>query len=134
MSCNNYRGITVGTTMAKVYATVPNNKLSEWTEKYRCRAQAQAEFRKDHRCLDNIFILRTVGEKYRGKGAKLYCCFVDFSKAFDECPVYQHVGVKYAELLESAHDLKSLFRCASNRVGRLIHECYLVHKKLALQP
>jgi hypothetical protein len=33
MSCNNYRGITVGTTMAKVYATVLNNRLSEWAEK-----------------------------------------------------------------------------------------------------
>jgi hypothetical protein len=33
-----------------------------------------------------------------------------------QCPVYQHVRVKSAELLESAHDLKSLFRCDSNRV------------------
>jgi hypothetical protein len=40
----------------------------------------------------------------------------------------------YAELLDSVHDLKSLFRCNSNSVGRLIHECYLVHKELALQP
>jgi hypothetical protein len=46
-----------------------------------------------------------------------------------QCPVYQHVRVKYAELLESAHDFKSLFSCDTNRVGRLIHECFLVHKE-----
>ena len=86
MCCNNYRGITVGTTLAKVYATILNHRLSEWTEKYRCRAQAQAGFRKDHRCSDNVFILRTLIEKCKSKGAKLYCCFVDFSKAFDTVP------------------------------------------------
>jgi hypothetical protein len=54
-----------------------------------------------------------------------------------QCPVYQHVRVKYAELLESAHDLKSLFRCNSNRVGTSVHEfmsARVVYKELTSQP
>jgi len=48
------------------------------------------------------------------------------------CPAYQHVRVKYAELLNSAPDLSSLFRNSPNSVVRLIHEGYLVHKELTM--
>jgi hypothetical protein len=86
LECCNYRGVTVGVALAKLYAIVLNKRLSDWTEKYHCRAKAQAGFRKDYRCADNLFILRTLLEKSKSQRTKLYCCFVDFSKAFDTIP------------------------------------------------
>ena len=50
----------------------------------------EANFPQDFgiRTTDNIFVLRSLIDKqrqsqYKGKAGKLYCCFVDFRKAFD---------------------------------------------------
>ena len=40
-------------------------------------------FRPGMRTSNNIFVLKTLIDKQFKKGGKLYCCFVDFSKAFD---------------------------------------------------
>jgi hypothetical protein len=83
----NYRGIAVGTVIAKVYASMINQRLSDWAEDEGLRAQGQAGFRKDHRCSDHLLTLRTVIEQQRAKkGGKLYACFVDFTKAYDTIP------------------------------------------------
>jgi hypothetical protein len=71
---------------AKLYAIVLNKRLSDRTVKYHCRAKAQAGFRKDYRCADILFVLRTLLEKSKSQRTKLYCCFVDFFKAFDTIP------------------------------------------------
>jgi hypothetical protein len=63
LDCGNYRGFTVGVALAKLYAAVLNNRLSNWAEKYQYRAKAQAGFRKEYRCADNLFILRTLKGK-----------------------------------------------------------------------
>ena len=86
LDCGNYRGVTVSSTLAKLYTSVLNLRLTEWAEKWGCRAVAQAGFRKDHRCSDNVFILRALIEKANASKGSLYICFVDFSKAFDTIP------------------------------------------------
>jgi hypothetical protein len=67
LDCGNYRGFTVGVALAKLYAAVLNNRLSSWAEKYQYRAKAQAGFiiRKDYRCANNLFILRTLTKSYQ---------------------------------------------------------------------
>jgi hypothetical protein len=40
-------------------------------------------FRSGHPTCDNIFILHRLISLYLGCGKKNFCCFVDFSKAFD---------------------------------------------------
>ena len=40
-------------------------------------------FRQGMRTVNNVMVLKTLIEKQCGKHEKLYCCFVDFSKAFD---------------------------------------------------
>lgn len=84
--CSSYRGITVGTLMAKLYATVINTRLTKWAEENCIRARGQAGFRKGHRTSDQIFILRTLVEQQRLAGTPLYVCFVDFQKAYDTVP------------------------------------------------
>lgn len=80
---NNYRGITVGHVLAKLYAIVINSRLASWLEARGLRAKGQAGFRQGHRTVDNCFIVRAMAERARARGVKLYCCAVDFEKAFD---------------------------------------------------
>ena len=82
----NYRGIAVGTVLAKMYATLLNSRLTKWAEANDLRAAGQAGFRQDHRCSDHLLVLRTVIEQQRIVKASLYTCFVDFKKAYDTVP------------------------------------------------
>lgn len=80
---NNYRGITVGHVLGKLYALVINARLTSWLEMHGLRARGQAGFRPGRSTVDNCFILRALAERARSRGVKLYCCAVDFEKAFD---------------------------------------------------
>ena len=80
---NNYRGITVGHVVGKLYALVVLDRLTAWLETRGKRARGQAGFRKAHQTVDNCFILRALIERARARGVKLYTCAVDFEKAFD---------------------------------------------------
>lgn len=89
--CSNFRGITAGSILGKLYATVLEGRLDQWVEKEGLRADFQAGFRKDYRTMDNVFILKTLIAKAKAlnsipKKKRLYVCFVDFKKAFDTVP------------------------------------------------
>ena len=80
---NNYRGITVGHVLGKLYALVVNARLTTWLEERGLRARGQAGFRRGRSTVDNCFILRALAERARARGVKLFLCAVDFEKAFD---------------------------------------------------
>ncbi len=82
----NYRGITVGSVLAKVFAMILEARLNNWAEERGLWARGQVGFRKDFRTTDNLYILRTLIEQSAHKRKKVYCCFVDFRKAFDTVP------------------------------------------------
>ena len=84
--CNSYRGITVGTLLAKLFAAIINSRVTSYVENGNLRATGQAGFRKGHRTSDQLFILRTLIEQQRMAGTPLYVCFVDFQKAYDTVP------------------------------------------------
>ncbi len=86
MDPGNYRGIAVGTVLAKMYASLLNSRLTRWAEANNLRAAGQAGFREDHRCSDHLLVLRTAIEQQRSVKAPLYTCFVDFRKAYDSVP------------------------------------------------
>jgi hypothetical protein len=79
----NYRGITVGPVLAKVFAMILEAWLSSWAKERGLRAKGQAGFRKDFHTMDNLYILRTLIEQSTHKCKKMYCCFMDFRKTFD---------------------------------------------------
>jgi hypothetical protein len=79
----NYRGITVGPILAKVFAMILEARLSSWAQERGLQARGQAGFRKDFRTTDNLYILWMLIEQSVYKCKKVYCCFVDFRKAFD---------------------------------------------------
>ena len=57
--------------------------MHEWAENYDVLIEAQAGFRPGMSTVDNIFILHGVISHMLNQGKKLYCTFVDFTKAFD---------------------------------------------------
>jgi hypothetical protein len=80
--CGNQRGITIITTIAKIYAIMLNTRLSLWRmDGVERRARGQGGFLKNHRTTDHLFLLQHVIDKYRKNN--LFTCFVDLSKAFD---------------------------------------------------
>ena len=81
------RGITIGSVIAKLFAMILEQRLASWAEKQGVKAKGQAGFSTS----DNISILRLLIDKQqrtrqKGKAGKLYCCFVDFKKAFNTVP------------------------------------------------
>ena len=113
----NYRGITVGDIIGKLYATILDQRLSTWAEDVGVRAQGQAGFRRAFRTTDNMFLLRSLVDQARGKGEKLYACFVDFKKAFDTVP--------RAQLWEHLHQLgiRGTFLSALISMYRNVQAC-----------
>ncbi len=59
---DNYRGITVGPILAKLFAMILDKRLNEWAEQHGLRAKGQAGFCKDYHTIDQFFILRTLIE------------------------------------------------------------------------
>ncbi len=69
---DNYKGITVGPVLAKVFAMILESRISQWVETNDLRTKGQASFRKDFRTTDNLFILRTLTEQARFQKKKLH--------------------------------------------------------------
>ena len=81
---NNYRGISLLNTLGKIFTSILNRRLCKWSESTNVLSDCQAGFRKNHSTVDNIFVLYATIQKYLSfRHGKLYCLFVDFSKAFD---------------------------------------------------
>ena len=80
---SNYRGITLLSTLGKLFTRILNNRLNEWAENYNVYIEAQAGFRKNMGTVDNIYILNGLITHVLNQNKKLYCAFVDFTKAFD---------------------------------------------------
>jgi hypothetical protein len=68
---DNYRGITIGPIVTKLFAMILDKRLSEWVEQHGLHAKSQAEFRKDYCTTDQLFILRTLIEHNKTKKTTL---------------------------------------------------------------
>ena len=80
---NNYRGISLLTTMSKIFTGILHKRLLAWAESNHMY-KAQAGFRQRRSTVDHIFTLYAFVNKYLcRRGGRFYCLFIDFSKAFD---------------------------------------------------
>mgnify|MGYP001551171155 CR=1 FL=1 len=82
LSCDNYRGIALMDSLAKLYDIVLNRRLNLWFQPDREQAGAQ----KGRSCLEHLLSLRLLIDSARHKRRKLFVVFVDFSKAYDRVP------------------------------------------------
>ena len=80
---NNYRGISLVSNFGKLFTSVLNQRLLDWSENFDILSDAQFGFRPGFGTADAIFALVTVIFKSLSAKNRLYCCFVDYTKAFD---------------------------------------------------
>lgn len=69
--------------LVNFFTRILNNRLTAWAETYGIYIEAQAGFRQNMSTIDNIFILNSLISHSLNSNQKLYCSFIDFSKAFD---------------------------------------------------
>ena len=79
---NNYRGITLVSCLAKLFTSTLNQRLLEWDKEYNITTDAQFGFKHNASTIDAIFVLQTLVNKMLRNKKRLYCCFVDYKKAF----------------------------------------------------
>ena len=81
---DNYRAITIGSCLGKLFSSLLLNRLTEFRETACPDKPNQLGFRKGAQCSDHILALNTVIEKYvKRDKRRVFACFVDYRKAFD---------------------------------------------------
>jgi hypothetical protein len=80
---DNYRGISLLSIVSKVYTSVLNNRLKQWSEENNIITDAQEGFRKGRSTTNHIFSLHALIEKQFLSDSKLYVAFMDFRKCYD---------------------------------------------------
>ena len=80
--CGNYRGLSIGDTMGKIYGKILSNRLKLWMNIEKCQAGSQ----ENRCCEEHILALRLMINYAKNKKEKLFIIFVDFSKAYDRVP------------------------------------------------
>ncbi len=80
--CNNYRGISLLSVPRKIYGGILNERVMKITDK--SVGAEQGGFRKSRGCVDQIFAVKILVEKYYlEKDRKLFAAFMDLEKAYD---------------------------------------------------
>lgn len=80
---DNYRLITILSCLGKLFTALMSERLNTFVEESDILNENQAGFRKNHSTSDHIFTLHAIIETMKFEKKKLFCSFVDFSKAFD---------------------------------------------------
>ena len=88
-SCNNYRGISIMDSLAKIFDVLILNRLILWVDIDKCQAGSQ----KGRSCLEQILTLRLLIDFVKKKKFKLYILFIDYSKAYDRVPRHKLIEV-----------------------------------------
>ena len=80
---NNYRGITLMSHLSKLFTTILNNRLRNVSSTYNIISDAQFGFKPGFSTVDASFALQSLITITLGSKKRLYCAFIDYSKAFD---------------------------------------------------
>ena len=118
----NYRGISLLSTVYKMFATVLNHRLCTCLETNNIYVDEQNGFRKGRSCLDHIFALTSIIRGRRALKKSTFVAYVDMEKAFDrvdrELLFYKvlsvGIGGKMYRCLQSIYDS---CQCAVNVNG-----------------
>lgn len=75
----NYRGISIGNAIYKLYASILTTRLSTFVDENDLLPDTQNGFRAKRSAIDNIYVLNFCSQLKK----QLYCAFIDFRAAFD---------------------------------------------------
>lgn len=79
----NYRGISLISTVCKLYTNILNKRLVKYLETNDILEDEQNGFRKNRSCEDHIFSLTSIIRNRKAEKLDTFTCFVDMAKAFD---------------------------------------------------
>jgi hypothetical protein len=130
--CKNSRAISLLSVAGKVYARIIIDRISKITESK--IGEEQSGFREGRGCIEQIFIIRQLVEKYLEKGKKVYAAFMDLEKAYDKVSrtglwkVLEMYGVggKLLDAVMSFYD--ESYACV--RVGEIKSDWFAVNEGL----
>lgn len=80
---DNYRGITLLSVIGKLFTSGLNERLAKFVDDTSARGEEQVGFRAGYSTMYHIYVLHTLIGFYLNNKKRLYCCFIDYSKAFD---------------------------------------------------
>lgn len=72
MDCNNYRGITLLSCLSKIFTSLLNDRLGNWSKAYNVISDAQFGFKAGYSTTDTIFILHWLISRSIAKRKKLF--------------------------------------------------------------
>lgn len=130
--CNNYRGISVTSTMSRLYGRILRDLIENDIKEN--EEEEQSGFRAGRSCTDNIFCLKQIIEKRTARNIETHITFVDLQKAYDTVPIS-----KLWKVLEQSninhtyiHALQELYKDSKSRVkvGKYVTQEFLVNKGL----
>ena len=119
----NYRGITLTSTMSKLFTHILNQRLLQWSEQYHISCQAQFAYKPGYSTTDAVFVLHSVIAQ-TVKESDAVCCFIDFSKAFDhvERNILFKKMIKYGVSSKMLKMIENMYSKMKTRV-RSTEEC-----------
>ena len=79
----NYRGITLFSCLGKLFTSIINQRLIDWSTANEISTDAQFGFKSGHSTIDAIFILQNLIQKRLNNKKRLYCAFIHLQRAFD---------------------------------------------------
>ena len=72
--------------LAKLYGIILEKKINTRLKYEGKWAKDQKVFRRNHSTMDHLVMLRIIKDEFHNSKSNLFCCFVDFRKAFDMLP------------------------------------------------
>ncbi len=99
----NYRGITLTSTMSKLFTYMLNQRMLRWSEEYGISTQSQFAYKPGFSTIDAVFVLQNVVAQNMVSSV-VFCAFIDFSKAFDTI----ERNILYQKLVSCGLSLKML--------------------------
>ena len=82
---DNYRGISIGSCLAKLYSTILYHRIIEVNDNFKLINTKQIGFLKGYRTADHLLVLDIIiNEVFHKHKQKLFVAFVDLKKAYDK--------------------------------------------------
>ncbi|MCP4978278.1 MAG: reverse transcriptase family protein, partial [Maribacter sp.] len=80
---DNYRTLTIGCNICKIYNRVLTNRIQEASENSNILGEIQNGFRPSRRATDNLLVLETMIRKSKREKKKNFLALLDITKAYD---------------------------------------------------